>query len=246
MIKYTFDTTQNHFLNDRMILQQPAKGHRIGMDAMLLAEFAPKGAQYVADFGAGVGAVGIAYALNNPSANIILVERDAEIASLARENLNLNGLNERASVCEADLFAAAKTRELAGLLPRSVDLVLTNPPFLNEGEARLSLNDKRRAAHVLEGGTLDDWIRAAAHILKPSGVLCMIHRADTLHKTLNALQGVGSTKARFGGIEVTSVYTNATQPATRILIKATLGSRKKLMLLQAIILDSKYKNCNVD
>jgi tRNA1(Val) A37 N6-methylase TrmN6 len=235
MTHYSSAITQDRFLNGRMVLKQPAKGHRIGLDAMLLAEFAPAGAKYVADFGAGVGAVGIAYALNNPDANMILVERDEEIASLARENLDLNGLNERVSVCEADLFAPARTREMAGLIPRSVDLVLTNPPFLNENEARISPNDKRRAAHVLEGGTLDDWIRAAAHMLKPSGVLVMIHRADALHDILNALQGTGETKSRFGGVEITLVYTDTTKPASRVLVKATLGSRKKLGIMPAII-----------
>ena len=241
MTKYTFAITQDHFLNGRMILKQPAKGHRIGLDAMLLAEFAPAGSKHVADFGAGVGAVGIAYALNNPDANVILVERDTEIVSLARENLELNKLMERASVCEADLFVSAKARELAGLLPRSVDLVLTNPPFLNENDARISPNDKRRSAHVLEGGTLDDWLRAAAHMLKPSGVLVMIHRADVLHDILNALQGMGATKGRFGGIEITPMQPSINQSATRILVKATLGSRKKLILLPATILNSEYK-----
>jgi tRNA1(Val) A37 N6-methylase TrmN6 len=229
MTKYTFATTQDHFLNARMILKQPAKGHRIGMDAMLLAEFAPKGAQYVADLGAGVGAVGIAYALNNLDAKVLLIERDAEIALLAGKNLALNGLETRVSVCEVDLFAPAKIRELSGLLPRMVDMVLTNPPFLSANNARVSPNDKRRAAHVLEGGTLDDWLRAAAHILRPSGVLCMIHRADDLHDILNALQG------RFGGVEITPVYTDAAQPASRVLVKAVLGSRKRLAIKPVFI-----------
>jgi tRNA1(Val) A37 N6-methylase TrmN6 len=230
MTHYTFATTQDQFLNGRMILKQPAKGHRIGLDAMLLAEFAPKGAQYIADLGAGVGAVGIAYALNNLDVKVVLVERDGEIALLAQENVKLNGLEARVSVCEVDLFAPAKTRELAGLLPRMVDMVLTNPPFLSANNARVSPNDKRRAAHVLEGGTLDDWLRAAAHILKPSGVLCMIHRADALHDILNALQG------RFGGVEITPVYTDEAQPASRVLVKAVLGSRKKLEIIPALVL----------
>ncbi len=226
----SFEITKDHFFNSRMVLKQPAKGHRIGLDAMLLAEFAPLNAQYVADLGAGVGAVGIAYALNNPDANVILVERDRDIAGLAHENLGLNGLNPRVALCEADLFAPAKIRELAGLLPRSVDLVLTNPPFLNEADTRASPIDKRRSAHVLEGGTLDDWLRAAAHLLKPSGILAMIHRADALHSILNALQG------RFGGIELTPVQPFGAQPASRLLVKAVLGSRKKLKVMPSLIL----------
>ncbi len=221
--------TEDRFLNGLMVLKQPAKGHRIGLDAVLLSEFAPSGAHHVADFGAGVGAVGIAYALNNLQANVVLVERDAEIAALANENLSLNGLSERILICEADLFAPAKTRELAGLLPHSVDLVLSNPPFLDASQTRASPNDKRRTAHTLEGGTLDDWLRAAASILKPNGVLAMIHRADELHTILNALNG------RFGGVEITPVYTSSDQPASRILVKAVLGSRKKLEIMPAFL-----------
>ena len=62
-------------------------------------------------------------------------------------------------------------------MPESADLVLSNPPFLEEGQARISPDRSRAAAHALPAGGLEAWLKACTGLLKPKGRLVLIHRA---------------------------------------------------------------------
>ena len=124
------------FLGGRLLLRQPAEGHRCGTDAVLLAAAAPADFSGLAiDVGAGVGAAGLALALARPGARIGLLENDPFIAGLARANLLQNKLAGRGQVLEADVLSKASRRG-AGLRDESAGLVITNPPFLDPGRRR--------------------------------------------------------------------------------------------------------------
>ena len=99
------------FLGGRLLLRQPAEGHRCGTDAVLLAAAAPADfAGLAIDVGAGVGAAGLALAVARPGARIGLLENDPFIAGLARANLLQNGSQDRGHVLEADLLSKASRR----------------------------------------------------------------------------------------------------------------------------------------
>lgn len=221
----------DRLFDGRLRLRQGPSGHRVGTDAVLLAAAAPAHVEgIVADFGTGVGAVGLAVALRCPKAHLVLVEREAEIAALARENIGLNGLDERAEVVEADLLGKAAARRQAGLADGSMDLILTNPPFAEEGKGRASPDEKRRRAHEFPVGGLDAWLAACAGALKGRGTLLMIHRADALAAVLAALEN------RFGAVAILPVHPRVDQPAHRILVRAVKGSRGPLVLHPPLIL----------
>jgi tRNA1(Val) A37 N6-methylase TrmN6 len=227
-------TTCDAFLDGRMRLIQPRLGHRIGTDAILLAACAPgpeaAGELALADLGAGVGAVGIAAALRLPDAKVQLVENDPDIVGLATENLRLNRLDSRVSIVAVDVFASARLREAAGLSPASVDIILSNPPFASAAAGRVSPNEKKRLAHVMQNGDLEAWLRAAAHLLKPHGTLALIHRADALKQVLDALS------RGFGALRLIFVHPTLGAPATRLLVRAVRQSRAPLQILVPIIL----------
>ncbi|AWN38757.1 tRNA1(Val) (adenine(37)-N6)-methyltransferase [Methylobacterium radiodurans] len=217
----------------RLRLFQPARGaHRAGTDAVLLARLLDPGPEArVCDLGAGSGAVGLAYGL--AGARVTLVEREPEMAALARRNALLNRI--AATIVETDLLAPAASRQAAGLEPESQDAVVTNPPFFESGSRpahRPSPNALRAAAHSFGPGDLDGWIRACAWILRPGGQLGLIHRADALPACLAALD------RRFGGISVRPVHARADRPAIRVLIRALKGSRAPLDLLPPLVLQS--------
>jgi tRNA1(Val) A37 N6-methylase TrmN6 len=81
-----FDVTEDVFLGDQLTIRQPAKGYRAGIDAVLLAATARVGEGPVLDIGAGVGTVGLCAAIRCKDLSVVLVEREAEIATLARAN----------------------------------------------------------------------------------------------------------------------------------------------------------------
>lgn len=221
----------DNLFGGRLRLYQPARGaHRAGTDAVLLARLIdPVAGAHVCDLGAGSGAVGLAYGL--AGARVTLVEREPEMAVLARRNAALNRVE--AAIVETDLLASAAARRAAGLEPESQDIVVTNPPFFEDGKSpahRPSPNALRAAAHSFGAGDLDAWIRTCAWLLRPGGQLGLIHRADALPACLRALD------RRFGSVTARPVHARPGRPAIRVLIRARKGSRAPFGLLPPLVL----------
>lgn len=219
-------------LGGRLRLHQPPRGaHRAGTDAVLLGHLiAPDRDATVCDVGAGTGAVGLIAAVRAPGCRIVLVERDPVLAGLAQANAALNGLADQVAVIEADVLAAPRDRHRAGLAPNLADVVLTNPPFFDHGRHRPSPLPGKAAAHGLEPGGLDVWVRTCLDLLKPHGHLGLIHRADALPECLGALRN------RFGSIAIRPVHAREARPAIRVLITAVKGSRAPFALLPPLVL----------
>ena len=221
------------FLGGRLRIRQPAEGHRCGTDAVLLAAAAPADFSGLAiDAGAGVGAAGLALAIARPRLRLGLLENDPSLAGLARANLLENGLTDRGSVVEADLLSRA-SRRAAGLDDESAGLVISNPPFLDPGRARLSPDPRKRRAHVMPAAgpaALAAWIAAAMALLAPGGLVILIHRPDALPVILETLAG------RAGGITVLPVYPRRQASASRILVRGKKGSRAPLAIAPPLVL----------
>src|SRR3954452_17256163 len=134
--------TEDAFLGGQLRLRQPKTGHRAGHDAILLAAAtAARGGDRVVDFGAGVGAAGLAVASRIPAIRIVLLEIDQALADLARQNAAANGIE--ADVIAMDVTSRSGIFTAAGLPPDSVDVILMNPPF-NEPRRHRSSPDKAR------------------------------------------------------------------------------------------------------
>ncbi len=220
------------FLGGRLRLRQPPRGaHRAGTDAVLLARLlAPAPGATLYDLGASTGAVGLAAARMSEACRVVLVERDPDLAALARENASANGLAERVAVIEADILAPGAQRRAAGLEAGCADIVLTNPPFFEAGGHRPSPVPQKAAAHAFAAGGLDLWLRTCADLLRPGGRLGLIYRADALPACLDALRG------RFGDCAVRPVHARGDRPAIRVLIAAVKGSRAPCQLLPPLVL----------
>src|ERR1700736_789751 len=178
--------TEDAFLGGQLRLRQRKSGHRAGHDAMLLAAATPaRSGNRVVDFGAGVGAAGLAVARRVAGIELVLVEIDAALAGLARANAASNAI--AADVIVLDVTSAADAFAAAGLSPDSVDVVLMNPPFNDPARHRASPVKAREIAHVATAVTLDNWIHAARRMLKSGGVLTLIWRAEGLAELLSVL-----------------------------------------------------------
>lgn len=217
------------FLGGRLRLRQSPRGHRSGTDAVLLVAAAPANAtRLILDIGSGVGAVALGAALFAPQASVGLVEIDPAACALARQNVAENGLAERVRVYETDLLDPASRRG-AGLVDEQAETVLTNPPYLAAGRVRVSPDPRRALAHVGNGG-LKPWVRACLALLKPGGTFVMIHRADALAECLASAEG------RLGALAILPVAPRVGEPATRILLRGTKGSKAPLALLAPLVL----------
>lgn len=222
--------TDDAFLGGRLRLRQPASGHRAGHDAMLLAaSTSVRSGQRVVDFGAGVGAAGLAVAQRVRDIELVMVEIDPALASLAGGNAAANGL--AAEVLTLDIAAGAADFAAAGLGPDSVDVVLMNPPFNDHARQQSSPDAARSIAHVATPTTLTDWIHAARRILKPGGALTLIWRAEAIAEVLSALD------RGFGSVALQPVHGMASAPAIRILVRAIKGGRAPTHIHPAVMLN---------
>ncbi len=225
--------TVDAFHRGRFWLVQPRSGHRAGMDAMMLAAAIPSTfAGRLADFGAGAGAAGLAVLSRCPEAQVVLVERSAEMAGVAATTLAHPGnahLGNRASVLAADVTLSGRARTQAGLADNSFDFVIMNPPF-NAAQDRATPDPLRRQAHVMEDGLFESWIRSAAAVVRPRGGLAVIARPEQLGDLLEAMSG------RFGDAELLAVHPRPEAAAIRIVVRAALGARGKLSIRPPLML----------
>jgi tRNA1(Val) A37 N6-methylase TrmN6 len=225
------DITEDAFLDGRLRLRQPRKGHRAGHDAMLLAAATDvQPGERVVEFGAGVGAAGLALARRVGGVDLTLVEIDEALAALARQNAALNSIACR--VLALDVTAKAEAFAAAGLAPDSADRVLMNPPFNDATRHQPSPDAGRRTAHEASASMLDVWIHAARRLLKSGGVLTLIWRADGVGDVLAAL-GRG-----FGAIAILPVHPKSDAAAIRVLVKAEKGSSAPLAMLPGLVLNT--------
>jgi tRNA1(Val) A37 N6-methylase TrmN6 len=210
------DLTDDAILNGRVRFRQPAQGYRVNIDTVLLAAAveARAGARLM-EAGCGVGAALLALAVRSENVKLVGVERDQNIASIARENVAMNAMSDRIEIVTGDVFEKS-----AGI--GVFDGVFSNPPFDREGEAAAGAPPRRYAR--LTEASVDQWVGALADRLTGGAALTLIHRAEKLGELLAALAG------RLGGIEIIPIRPRAGEPAKRVLVRARKGSRAPLRL----------------
>ena len=221
--------TCDAFYGGRLLLRQPARGHRAGTDAVLLAAAVPRAfAGLCVDAGSGVGAAGLGVALACPEARVRLVENDPLSLGLAGANVAANGLCDRVEVSPCDLLDGSDR----GQVPRDLaQLVVTNPPFHAADRVRASPDARRRAAHILPpGARLADWVLACLDLLTPGGTLVMIHAAQALPDALAALE------RRCGAVTLLAIHPRDGLPAGRVLLRGVKGSRAPFTIAPPLVL----------
>ena len=161
---------------------------------LALEVLAGRAAADVVDLGTGSGIVAVSLALECPVATVSAVDLSPGALAVARNNAGR--LGAKVDFHEGDWFAP-----LAG---RRFDLIVSNPPYVAEGDPHLELNglphEPRLALTDQEpGGNGLACIRrivadAAAH-LKPGGWLLFEHGYDQGEASRNLLAAAGFKEA---------------------------------------------------
>ena len=233
------ETTVDVFLGGRLEIEQPARGYRAGIDAVLLAATVPVlpsvlppagGRASLLDVGAGVGTVGLAAAVCCPGLDVTLVERAPELAALACRNVGRNGLEARVRVVEADIGGSAGALQVHGLAAGRFDYVVANPPYHDAGRGTAAPDPLKAGSHAMAEADLDTWLRFMTRMAKPSGRLTIVHKAEALGALLAAMSG------RCGALTVLPIHPRVGEAAHRILVAGIKGSRAPSVLLPALVL----------
>ncbi|HYO97067.1 MAG TPA: methyltransferase [Polyangiaceae bacterium] len=172
--------TWDAVLDGAVQFRQPATGYRVNVDSILLAGFAAAGrrASLAVDLGAGVGLVALLLHHLRAARAVALIERQADLAELARANLT----SARASgeVFTTDLASGGLPEKLR----QAADLVVSNPPFFDARAHRPPQHEPRRLAR--HGGVAPFLHAAAAALTGPKARAVLVYPASALTELLAA------------------------------------------------------------
>ncbi len=206
------------FLDGRVKVIQPETGFRSGLDAVMLAAAVPALAgQTALELGAGSGAASLCLAARVAGLAITGVERDEDVAALARDNAAANGAQ-----CH---FVAADVFALPPELKRDFDQVLANPPFHGEGQVS---PDPARAAALMDDGKLSDWLKLGLQRTVSGGFFTTILRADRLNQALAALPE--------RGLCAFPLWPRQGEAPKRVIVQARKSSNAPFALLPGLFL----------
>lgn len=161
--------------------------HTFGTDAVLLADFAaPKNKDYACDLGTGCGIIPLLWCRGSAPARVAAVELQEKGWLQAKRSFEMNGLQGRAEVFNADL------RSLRGVLPMGAfDLVTMNPPYQAVSTGIESAEQAHRLARHELTCTLEDAVNAAAGLLNFGGRFCLCQKPERLTDVLTAMRAAG-------------------------------------------------------
>jgi release factor glutamine methyltransferase len=145
----------------------------------------------VLDVGTGTGAIALAIADEHPGAQVTAIDASKDALALARENLDLLGINGRVLLIEHDLTE--------GLGRDSFDLVVSNPPYVEPEDIETLQPEVRdwepRVALVAHGATAAV-ARAATEALRPGGWVVLEIAENQAAKVAALLRELGYEQLR--------------------------------------------------
>ncbi len=130
--------TLDNFYKGRVLVRPKKDGYRFAVDAPLLADFVrTKPGERLLELGTGSGIIALLLG-RRPFARLTALEIQPSLASLARRNIRLNGLQDRVSVIRADFRRYRPSRRF--------DVVFSNPPYIRKGTGFLSSSPQKSIA----------------------------------------------------------------------------------------------------
>ena len=210
----------------QLTIRQPRAGYRFSLDPLLLCDFVSlRPSERVVDLGTGCGVMLLVLARREPSARLVGVEFQPEMAALARENLLANGLADRVAVSETDILQHKQ------LSPDSAfDLVVSNPPYRTPGSGKVSPRSGRDLARHESTASLADFLAAAKYLVKPSGRICMIYHPERLAEFMAT-----AAELKLSPVRLRMVHGTIDADARMFLVELVKGRKGTLQTLPPLI-----------
>ena len=170
--------TLDLMVDDRVLIPRPETEVVAGVVLAELEACAERGGEprrmRAADLGTGSGAIGLSLVAERTDVEVVLTDVSDDALAVARANLSgLGRKATRALACHGSWFEALPA-ELAG----SFDIVVSNPPYVADGEELPDEVASWEPAGALRAGptgleALRELVDGAAHWLRPGGALVL-------------------------------------------------------------------------
>ncbi len=214
-------------VNERLRLIQKKRGLTYGTDAFLLAAFVrPQPRDNAVELGGGSGIVSLLLARTGKIRRIAAVEIQPEYAELIDRNAALNGLSDRVSSICGDVRDVNPSD-----LPFAPRLVVSNPPYLQNGAGRRNeAREKEIARHEIFGD-IDDFCACAARLLGTGGRFVSVWRPERLSALYNAMHN-----HRLEPKRTVFVHADPSSPPCAVLTEAVKDASPSLRVLPPLVL----------
>jgi len=227
------DIELHNLFDGRLSLYQYTNGYRFSIDTPLLAAFARERLRgSVADLGTGSGVLPVLLARSQKISSLHGLEIQPELAALAERNITLNDLQKRVKIEQADV------KEIRALhTAESFESVITNPPFYLLGSGKINPDSQDAAARHELLGTLQDFMSAAAYMLKNGGKFCMVFPAERSTDLLCSMR-----ENRIEPKVVRWVHSRIGEAATMLLVEGIKNAGNQTTILPPLIIYADDQN----
>ena len=212
--------------NGYMLIQNP-KYFCFGVDTVILSDFCKvKKNEKVLDLGTGNGILPILLSAKNENAHFTGLEVQEESADMATRSVKLNSLEEKICIQKGDI------KKLTSIFKHaSFDVVVTNPPYMEQGGGILNTYDPKAIARHEILCNLNDVIEGSSKMLRFAGRFYMVHRPHRLADILVALRTY-----KMEAKSIRFVHSYANKEPNMMLLEATRGGKPMCKILPPLII----------
>ena len=219
--------TVDRILEGKLKVFQKENGYRFSIDALLLSHFIHvKDGDQVLDLGTGGGIIPMILAKRWTCSRIVGLDIQDDLINMARRSAVINQVAGRVEFTQGDI------RQIKTIFDaRSFDTVTFNPPYRQIHSGRRNPNvEKAIARHEVEA-TLDDFLRAAAHVLKTKG------RAFVIYPAARAVNLFSRMRIfRLEPKRMAMVYSNPASEGQFVLVEGLKGGNEALKVLPPLFI----------
>lgn len=200
-----------------------------GVDAVLLADFAAGGAEKkkqtcrIMDLGTGTGIVPLILSHKTQAAYIAGVEVQENAWRLAEKNRQHNHLTDRLQFFHCDV------KGMDSSLNGTFDIVTSNPPYTEGSRGIESSNKAKAIARHETTASLDDFVSAAAALLKDKGDFYLVHRPARLVDICESCRNYGLEPK-----EMRFISGKPLEKPNIILVHCVKNGKRELRLLEPL------------
>ena len=209
-------------VNDDIRLIQIENGLTFGTDALLLAGYIDRKYKTAIELGTGTGIISMLLLTRGKACNITALEVQKEYADLTKRNAELNGLEDRLTVVHTDL------RDYNA---EECELLFTNPPYMKNTSGKSNTSDKKNIARHEVHGTIEDFCKYGARMLKFGGTFAVVYRQDRLSELMSAMN-----KSSLEPKRMTFVHADVTSQPSMVLIEARKGGKCGLKVTKPLVI----------
>jgi len=166
--------------NNNLLINQPENGYRFSIDPFLLCSEIPVLTdQTILDIGCGSGVIPLILVSKYPEIKAYGIEIQHELASIAKENVIKNSMEQKISILCKDVKELTK-QDFAS----KIDIIISNPPYKRINSGRLNPNPQKAIARHEISLNIEDFFICAARLLSKKGKVFIIFPANRIYDLL--------------------------------------------------------------